>query len=56
MDHTILSFDERVLLLCANNFRNLLFDVIMTLECEKYWLSICILCVNQRSSIVQLLF
>ena len=26
----------------------------MTFKCEEYWLSIGILCVNQRSSIIQL--
>ena len=56
MGYSVCGDDEGVLLLSGDDFGNLLLDVIMTLKCEEYWLSIGILCVYKRGSIIQLLF
>lgn len=56
MGYSVWGDNEGVFLLCSDDFSDLLFDVIMTLKCEEYWLSISILGVYKGSSIIQLLF
>jgi len=55
MDNTIGGMHTCVFLLSSHDLSNFFLDVIMTLECEKYWLCISILSIDEASSIFKFL-
>jgi hypothetical protein len=56
VNNSISRVNDGIFSLSRYNFSNFLFDVIMSFESEKYWLSVSILGIDQTSSIFQLFF